>query len=183
MLLRFRNCKPKPASTLKTTDGLASAIPTKQQLDWLELEIGVLAHYTMFTFVSVPAPMDPPHIPGPRAVFNANLTKMPDPTVFHPTTPGRFVDQWMESALAMGAKYAILVVKHGDGFVSWPTDATFGDGSEYSYSVKHSGWRGGKGDLPREFVDSARAHGLKPGFYFPFCARKPSVPQSPTGQT
>ena len=93
MLLRFRNCKPKPASTLKTTDGFASPIPTKQQLDWLELEIGVLAHYTMFTFVSVPAPMDPPHIPGPRAVFNANLTKMPDPTVFHPTTPGRFVDQ------------------------------------------------------------------------------------------
>ena len=78
----------------------------------------------------------------------------------------------MESALAMGAKYAILVVKHGDGFVSWPTDATFDDGSEYAYSVKHSGWRGGKGDLPREFVDSARAHGLKPGFYFPFCARK-----------
>ena len=84
----------------------------------------------------------------------------------------------MESALAMGAKYAILVVKHGDGFVSWPTDATFDDGSEYAYSVKHSGWRGGKGDLPREFVDSARAHGLKPGFYFPFCARKPSAPQS-----
>ena len=66
----------------------------------------------------------------------------------------------------MGARYAILVTKHCDGFVNFRTIATFADGSPYGYGVQQSSWRGGQGDLARDFVDSARRHGIPPGFYY-----------------
>ena len=90
---------------------------------------------------------------------------MPHPDVFAPNASS-FTDQWMTTAKAFGAKYAILVVKHCDGFVAYPTTATFADGTPYAYGAAQSAWRGGKGDLVRDFVTSARSHGLVPGMYY-----------------
>lgn len=118
----------------------------------------------MYTFVSEPNPLTEHE--DCAQVFNHNLKQMPDPSTFHPTTNGTFVDQWMDTALAFGARYAILVTKHCDGFVAYATKAKFADGSPYTYSAEYSAWRGGKGDLLRDFVTSARRHGLVPGFYY-----------------
>lgn len=52
----------------------------------------------------------------------------------------------------------VLTAKHHDGFCLWPTATT-------PHSVRSSPWRGGQGDLVREFVDACRAEGLKPGLY------------------
>lgn len=35
----------------------------------------------------------------------------------------------------------------------------------YNYSVAHSPWKSGQGDLAKEFVDACRKHGIRPGFY------------------
>jgi alpha-L-fucosidase len=59
---------------------------------------------------------------------------------------------------ALGAKYAVLTAKHGCGFSLWPTGA-------HDYSVKNSPWKGGKGDIVRDFVNSCRNYGVKPGIY------------------
>lgn len=60
-------------------------------------------------------------------------------------------DQWMLAAKNMGAKYAVFVAQHCDGFSQWPTDAEV-DGIVYNYSVKLAPWKNGKGDVVGDFV-------------------------------
>ena len=57
-----------------------------------------------------------------------------------------------------GMKGVLIVAKHHGGFCLWPTATT-------GYSVKNSPWRGGNGDMIREFADATRAAGLKFGVY------------------
>jgi hypothetical protein len=52
----------------------------------------------------------------------------------------------------------ILTVKHHGGFRLWQL--------RYSeQSVKNSHWKGGKGDVVREFADAVRAEGMDVGIY------------------
>ncbi len=139
------------------------AQPSADQLAWLDLEVGTFFHYTMYTFVSQPNNVSGPHEDCGQ-VFNSNLDQMPPPSTFNPTQLN--IDQWMLASKAMNAKYAILVAKHGDGFINFPTNATFRSGEPYNYGVQQSSWLAGKGDLVREFVTSARKHGLSPGLYY-----------------
>jgi alpha-L-fucosidase len=68
-------------------------------------------------------------------------------------------ESWIRTAKEAGAKYAILTAKHHDGFALWP--------SKYStYGVKNTPWKGGKGDVVREYVDACRKYGLKVGLYY-----------------
>ena len=77
------------------------------------------------------------------------LAKEFDPTNYDPNV-------WMDMAASMGMRYVVLTTKHHDGFCLWPS--AYGD-----YNVKC----GADGrDLLREYVDAARRHGLKVGFYF-----------------
>jgi alpha-L-fucosidase len=61
---------------------------------------------------------------------------------------------------------AVLVAKHGCGFVTWPSRATMPDGSTYNYSVASSAWRGGKGDVLSDFKASCLAKGIGVGYYY-----------------
>jgi alpha-L-fucosidase len=69
--------------------------------------------------------------------------------------PGAARD-WMERARRAGMTYAVLTTKHHDGFALWPSRA-----SDWSIARTPYG-----GDLVREYVDAARAAGLRVGFYF-----------------
>ena len=113
--------------------------PTPQQTDWQDLEFGVILHFSTNTF------LDREWGDGTAApsVFN--------PAQFDP-------DQWMSAIKASGAKYVVMVAKHHDGFCLWPTEQT-------EYSIKHSPWKDGKGDIVGDVARSARKHGLKFGVY------------------
>ncbi len=113
--------------------------PSPQQVEWQDLEFGVLIHYTTNTFLD-------------REWGDGTA----DPKVFNPTDLD--AEQWVRAAQAAGAKYVVLVAKHHDGFCLWPTEQT-------DYSVKNSPWRGGRGDLVREVSDAAKKYGLKFGVY------------------
>jgi alpha-L-fucosidase len=127
--------------------------PTPQQTAWQDMEIGVLIHFGTNTFLD-------------REWGDGTA----DPKLFDPSDANP--EQWMQAAKEAGAKYAILVAKHHDGFCLWPSEQT-------SYSVKSSPWRNGKGDLVREAADAARKYGLKFGLYLsPWDRHDPRYPDA-----
>lgn len=117
-------------------------VPNKIQQEWAEAELGVLIHFDM---------------PVYRPAYNwRQWGSHPDPSVFHPTRLD--TDQWLETAQKMGAKYAVLVAKHCSGFSLWPTEA-------HDYSIKHSPYKDGKGDIVKDFIASCHKYGVRPGLY------------------
>ena len=122
------------------TDGIVR--PNDIQKQWAEAQIGVLIHFDMPVFV-------------PEYDWREWGTH-PDASAFNPTDLD--TDQWLETASALGAKYAVLVAKHCSGFSLWPTEA-------HPYSVKNSPWKDGKGDVVKDFVASCRKYGIRPGIY------------------
>lgn len=124
-------------------------VPTAEQLHWQRLELGAFFHFGVNTF--------------------ANL-EWSDGTVpasaFDPSDLD--VGEWLDTAVAAGARYAILTAKHHDGFCLWPTATT-------DYSVASSPWRDGGGDLVGEFVAACRKRGVLPGLYLsPWDRHEPS---------
>ena len=79
-----------------------------------------------------------------------------DPALFHPTAFD--ADAIISALQAGGMRGVILTCKHHDGFCLWPTRTT-------EHSIRHSGWRDGKGDVVKEISDAAHRHGLKFGVY------------------
>ena len=124
------------------------AKPTKEQLAWQELELGVLIHYGMEIYR--------PELPYPWYKTDVVRTEL-DPKTIHPTKLEP--EQWVRSAAEMGAKYAVLVANHCTGFSLWDTKVN-------DFSIAHTDWRGGGGDICREFIEACKKYSLRPGFYY-----------------
>lgn len=92
----------------------------------------------------------------PTCEFRKDWNYQPDVSKFNPKEPD--TDQWIKSAKAAGATYAVLVAKHCSGFSLWPTKA-------HEYSVKNSPWRNGQGEVIKDFIASCKKYGVKPGLY------------------
>lgn len=120
-----------------------TVLPTKAQIEWAESEVGVLIHFDMPVF-------------KPEYNWRRDMGKHPDVSVFNPTELD--TDQWLEAAKLIGAKYAVLVAKHCSGFSLWPTEA-------HDYNISNSPYKNGEGDLVKEFVESCKKYGIKPGIY------------------
>jgi alpha-L-fucosidase len=129
-------------------------IPSPSQLEWQRDEFALFLHFGVNTF-------------SDREWGDGQE----DPAIFAPASLD--ARQWAKTARASGARAMILTAKHHDGFCLWPTKTT-------DHSVAKSPWRGGRGDLVREFVDACRAEGLKPGLYLsPWDRHEPRYGDSP----
>lgn len=117
-------------------------VPTQQQVEWANCEMGVLIHFDMPVF-------------EPEYDWT-NFGTQPSPKVFNPTQLN--TDQWLATAKKLGAKYAVLVAKHCSGFSLWPTKA-------HDYNISHSPWKNGKGDIVADFIRSCKKYGIRPGIY------------------
>jgi alpha-L-fucosidase len=114
-------------------------VPSKQQIAWQEMEIIGFTHFTMNTFTD--------------KEWGEGSEKE---ELFNPTDLD--VEQWVQVAKEGGMKELILTAKHHDGFCLWPSKYT-------SHSIINSPWKGGKGDLVKEFTDACKKHGIKAGLY------------------
>jgi alpha-L-fucosidase len=114
-------------------------VPTLAQLAWQRDELAIFLHFGVNTFT------DREWGDGTEA-----------PAIFAPDALD--ARQWARAAKAGGARAMVLTAKHHDGFCLWPSATT-------KHSVAASPFRGGKGDVVREFVDACRAEGLKAGLY------------------
>lgn len=121
---------------------MANVKPTQKQLEFMDWEFGFFFHYGIRTFYEDHTDWD---------------EKPMDPARFAPTAQD--CGQWIKTARAAGATYAVMTAKHHDGFALWQTDTT-------AFGVKESAYRNGRGDVVREFTDACRAQGLKVGLYY-----------------
>lgn len=126
------------------TDTRGSAIaarprPSAAQLAWQQDELALFVHFGVNTFTD-------------REWGDGRES----PAIFAPDALD--CRQWTRAAKAAGAKAMILTAKHHDGFCLWPTATT-------THSVAASPFRGGAGDVVREFTDACRAEGLRAGLY------------------
>ena len=114
------------------------AKPTAEMLEWHESELGVFFHFDMEVF-------------APEWKFGDPI---PDIQCWNPKKLD--TDQWLRTAKAAGARYALLTAKHGTGFCLWPTKV-------HDYHVGNSAV---PRDVVGEFVQSCHKYGIKPGLYY-----------------
>jgi alpha-L-fucosidase len=117
----------------------APARPSAAQLRWQRDELALFLHFGVNTFTD-------------REWGDGTEP----PSIFAPSDLD--ARSWARTARAAGVRSLILTAKHHDGFCLWPTATT-------RHSVASSPFRGGQGDVVREFVDACRAEGLRPGLY------------------
>lgn len=119
-------------------------VPLPRQKNWQDCEVGAIFHFDMPLFA-----------PSGRTHQNS-IHQTWDPQIYNPQQLD--TDQWIEAAVAMGARYAIVTATHFNGFLQWQSDL-------YPYGVKQASWRGGKGDLVHDFIRSCHHAGIQPGIY------------------
>ncbi|WP_308525767.1 alpha-L-fucosidase [uncultured Streptococcus sp.] len=123
-------------------------LPSQAQLAYLEDELAAFIHF------------------GPNTFYNQEWgTGQEDSERFNP--PRLDAREWVRVLKETGFKKLILVVKHHDGFVLYPTVHT-------DYSVKASPWRNGEGDLLLEVSQAATEFDMDMGVYLsPWDAHSP----------
>jgi alpha-L-fucosidase len=123
----------------------AFPVPNKQQLAWQEAELGVVFHYDLHVF------------DGKKYGQGGNrIDPVTNYQIFNPKDLD--TDQWIRSAKAAGAKFAILTATHETGFALFQSEVN-------PYCLKAVNWRDGKGDIVQDFVESCRKYDIKPGIY------------------
>lgn len=123
-------------------------LPSQAQLAYLEDELAAFIHF------------------GPNTFYDQEWgTGQEDPGRFNPIRLD--AREWIRVLKETDFKKLILVVKHHDGFVLYPTAHT-------DYSVKTSPWRSGEGDLLLEVSQAATEFDMDMGVYLsPWDAHSP----------
>lgn len=127
------------AATAATPPAPHGATPTPAQVKQAERAFYAFCHFTVDTFTD-------------REWGTGGESEQ----IFNPTAFD--ANQIVTSLKAGGAKGVILTCKHHDGFCLWPTKTT-------RHNISNSPFRGGKGDVVREFVDACRKNDFEFAVY------------------
>jgi alpha-L-fucosidase len=114
---------------------------------WREAKFGMFIHWGLYSVIGHQEwVMESEGIPIPQYEMLAK----------HFTPKPGAAREWARLAKRAGQKYMVLTTKHHEGFCLWDTKLT-----DYC-AMKQGPGR----DLVREFVDAARAEGMRVGFYY-----------------
>jgi len=122
--------------------------PNAQQLAWQQAEMGAIFDYDLHVFDGKKY--------SQNGISGNRTNPVYDYQIFNPENLD--TDQWIKAAKDAGFKFAILTATHETGFALFPSDVN-------PFSVKALKWRNGQGDIVRDFVNSCRKYGIKPGIY------------------
>lgn len=120
---------------------MSRAVPTREQLEWADCELGAIFHYDITVFEQ-------------DYRFRRSWGYQPSPQIFAPDALD--TDQWIRAVAKAGVRYAVLVAKHCTGFALFPSSAN-------PYHVGNSPY--GE-DIVKSFVESCKKYGIKPGVYY-----------------
>ena len=143
-LLVLSACLASLAASENPQERAPPAAPlSAQQRDFMKWRFGMFIHFNLATFA------DTDWAGGYE-----------DPNLFSPAKLD--CGQWADSAKAAGMTYLVLTVKHTEGIALYPSAATRRDITMFK------NFKGGKGDIVREFVNACRSRGLHVGLYYCF---------------
>jgi alpha-L-fucosidase len=120
---------------------MSRAVPTREQLEWADCELGAIFHYDITVFEQ-------------DYRFRRSWGYQPSPQIFAPDALD--TDQWIRAVAKAGVRYAVLVAKHCTGFALFPSSAN-------PYHVGNSPY--GE-DIVKSFVESCKKYGIRPGVYY-----------------
>ena len=142
------NSKVSSPEDQETEIAAYGPLPSKAQLDYHKEELAAFIHYGMNTYTN-----------------SEWGNGRENPQYFNPTNLD--TDQWIKTLKDAGFKRTIMVVKHHDGFVIYPSKYT-------DHTVAASPWKDGKGDLLEEISKSATKYDMNMGVYLsPWDANHP----------
>jgi len=120
-------------------------VPNGRQLAWQNAELGALVSYDLHVF------------DGKNYVQSENrINPIYNYQIFNPKKLD--TDQWIKTLRDAGFTFAILTVTHETGFALYQSDVN-------PFCMKALKYKDGKGDIVRDFVNSCRKYGIKPGLY------------------
>ena len=123
-------------------------LPSKAQMQYHREELAAFIHFGMNTYYD-------------REWGDGQE----DPYYFYPEHLD--TDQWIKTLKDAGFKRTIMVVKHHDGFLLYPSKYT-------DHTIAKSGWKEGKGDILAEVSASASKYDMDMGVYLsPWDAHSP----------
>ena len=140
----------QPATSLDEEPEIADygPLPSKAQMQYHREELAAFIHFGMNTYYD-------------REWGDGQE----DPCYFYPEHLD--TDQWIKTLKEAGFKRTIMVVKHHDGFLLYPSKYT-------DHTIAKSGWKEGKGDVLAEVSASASKYDMDMGVYLsPWDAHSP----------
>lgn len=127
-------------------DSIYLARPTREQVAWADMELGLFIHWFPMGWYQ---DIDEGRLldPGYRQELLARCS-----------CDSLDTDQWVQSALDLGAKYLVFVAKHALGFCAWQTE-------HGQFGMKQIPYQKGQGDVVADLAASCRKAGIKLGIY------------------
>lgn len=124
-------------------------LPPEDKQWWRDAKIGMFIHWGLYSILGR----------GEWARFNEQIPKEEYEALADEFIPEDFqVQEWIDLAKDFGAKYAVMVTRHHDGFALWDSQ-----GSHEHFTSAH---RGAHRDFVKEYVEACRRSGLRVGLYY-----------------